>query len=317
MALLRNPRLRRAWLVAGVVVVPAGLAALFVLLVRRLPLVELSETAGVVTASFALALAGYALFARRLARVLEAFFIRLPRASVWRIHLSSLFYYFFLPAGIGYDFSKVAKIALQAPREGGGRVTLAVAAERLAGGAGVYLLLLASLPFTRMVPDSRLEWLTPPDWAWPPLVAVVPLAAWLIARGARRRRDYRAGPLVHAVAVAAFAHLAIAGAVWFVATSLDIGVSFPEIVVALAATLLFQLLPVNFLGVTLGEVAAVSVYLAYGLARPEALLLTAVAYAHRLVAAMVGGGIEVAGAWQALRAERGAPGRGAGWGVRS
>jgi len=302
-AWLRNPAFRRALLLAELVLVPAGLLLLFDLLVGALPLVRLRDALGAVGVSFTLALAGYGLFALRLSHVLAAFAIPLERASLWRIHVTSLFYYFFLPAGIGYDFSKVAKIAFRCPAAGTWRVSAAVAAERVVGGAGMYLLLLGTLPFTHLAPDSRLEWLTPPAWAWGLLATLVPVGAWLARRIARRSGRYRAGPLLSAVAVSATAHLLVAMAIWFVARSLGFPVVFPEVVVGLAATLLLQLVPVNLLGVTLGEVAAVTVYLAYGLDRPEALLLATVAYSHRLVAAMFGGALEGVAACSALRAQ--------------
>lgn len=300
MSILKNRAVWQAALLAELIVVPIGLGVLFYLLVQALPLIELRHTAGVVVASAGLAVLGYALLALRLSCVLTAFGITLADASAWRVHLGSLFYYFFLPAGVGYDFSKFAKIAVRSPRHGPRRVTAVVVAERIAGGAGVYLLLLATLPFARLAETSRLAWLAPSAWAWPALVGAVPLAWWLIVRGARRW-GYRPAPLLPAVLVSTAAYLAVAAAVWFVAGSLGIAVSLPEIVVVLAATLLLQLVPVNLLGVTLGEVASITLYLAYGLARPEALLLTAVAYSHRLVCAMVGGAFESAGAWRAVR----------------
>jgi uncharacterized membrane protein YbhN (UPF0104 family) len=226
-----------------------------------------------------------------------------------RIHLTSLFYYFFLPAGIGYDLSKVAKITLQARDAGTLHVTAAVAAERAAGGAGVYLLLLGTLPFTKLAADSRIEWLAPPPWAWALALVGGIAVMWLVSAMGRRCHTFRVGPLIPAVLVSAVAHLLVAVAIWFVARSLGIPATLPEIVVALAATLLLQLVPVNLLGVTLGEVAAVTVYLAYGLDKPEALLLATVAYSHRLIPAMVGGALEGGGAIRALR-QPGEPGGG-------
>lgn len=298
---MNNPRVWRAVLITELIVVPVGLLALFYLLVDALPVVELADAAGAVALSFALAVVGYALFAVRLACVLEAFRISLTQVSVWRVHLSSLFYYFFLPAGIGYDFSKVAKIALRAPDRGTWHVTAAVVAERAAGGAGVYLLLLFALPLTHLDPDGGLAWLSLPGWVWAPLVGIILAAWWLVVYGARRSSMYDAGPLLPAVAISVIAHLLVAGAIWFAARSLGIHASILEVVVAFAATLLFQLVPVNVLGVTLGEVAAVTVYLGYGLDKPEALLLATVAYSHRLVGALLGGTLEAVGAWRALR----------------
>lgn len=300
-ARLNTPKVRRFLLLAQVIVAPVGLVTLIYLLIEELPLVALRDAATVVTASFAVALLGYSLFAIRLSWVLDAFSIPLRRTSLWRIHLTSLFYYFFLPAGVGYDLSKVAKISLQARDTGTLHVTAAVAAERVIGGAGIYLLLLGTLPFTQLAPDSRLSWLTAPAWAWVLLLMAAGGFLWLVRFIARRTQAYQVAPLIPATLISAAAHLLVAAAIWFVSQSLGIAATFPEIVVALAATLLLQLVPVNLLGVTLGEVAAVTVYLAYGLDRPEALLLATVAYSHRLVPAMVGGFIEGGGAVWELR----------------
>lgn len=300
-ATLNTPKVRRFLLLVQVIVAPVGLVALFYLLFQELPLVALRDAVTAVTASFAVALLGYCLFAIRLSWVLDAFSIRLRRTSLWRIHLTSLFYYFFLPAGVGYDLSKVAKISLQARDTGTWHVTAAVAGERVAGGAGVYLLLLGTLPFTQLAPDGRLAWLTAPAWTWVLLLMAAGAFLWFVGFVARRTDIYRVAPLIPAVLVSAVAHLLVAAAIWFVSQSLGIAATFPEIVVALAATLLLQLVPINLLGVTLGEVAAVTVYLAYGLDRPEALLLATVAYSHRLIPAMVGGLIEGGSAVQELR----------------
>ncbi len=300
-ATLKAPKVRRFLLLAQVVVAPVGLVALLWLLIEELPLVALRDAAVAVTASFAVALLGYGLFAIRLSWVLDAFSIHLRRASLWRIHLTSLFYYFFLPAGIGYDLSKVAKISLQARDTGTLHVTAAVAAERAVGGAGVYLLLLGTLPFTELAADSRIEWLAPPAWVWVLSLVAGVVLMWLVSVIGRRSHTFRIAPLIPAVCVSAVAHLLVAAAVWFVGQSLGILIGFPEIVVALAAMLLLQLVPVNLLGVTLGEVAAVTVYLAYGLDKPEALMLATVAYSQRLIPAMVGGVIEGGGALRALR----------------
>jgi len=98
---LQQPRVRRALLLVELIVIPIGLAALFYLLIDALPLVRLGDAAVVVAASFGFALLGYALFWLRLACVLRAFGIPVEQADTWRIHMMSLFYYFFLPAGLG------------------------------------------------------------------------------------------------------------------------------------------------------------------------------------------------------------------------
>lgn len=303
---LRRPATRR-WLVLGqLVVAPVGLAVLAYLLVEELPFARLAAAAFTLAASFAAALAGYAAFGLRLGHVLAAFAVAVPARAVWRIHVSSLFYYFFLPAGIGYDLSRGAKIALQATSASAGRVAAAVVVERLAGGAGLLLLLLVALPFTRIADDRQLAWIDPSPWGWAVLLGVVLAAAAGLVAWGRRTRAYRPAQLIPAVGFSALAHLLVAAAIWLVAWRLGIAVNLAEVVVVLAGTLLFQLIPVNLVGVSFGEVAALALYVAYGLDRPEALLLVAVAYVHRLAAAVLGGIVEAVAALRHLLAWRGA-----------
>ena len=51
--------------------------------------------------------------------------LEIARRAVWRVHIVSLFYYFFLPAGVGYDLGRVAKLGASTTRgaTGGKRVT--------------------------------------------------------------------------------------------------------------------------------------------------------------------------------------------------
>src|SRR5690606_24097314 len=98
--------------------------------------------------------------------------------------------------------------------------------------------------------------------------------------------------LLPATAASTGCYLLIAAAVWLAAEAMGIRISLAEVLVALAGTLLFQLVPVNLLGVSFGEVAAIAVYLAFGLEHPGAPMLTTLAYLQRLGAAIIGGAIE-------------------------
>lgn len=50
------------------------------------------------------------LFGYRLAAVVRLVGLRTPWPAVWRIHVVTMFYYFFLPSGFGYDLVRAAKI---------------------------------------------------------------------------------------------------------------------------------------------------------------------------------------------------------------
>lgn len=136
-----------------------------------------------------------------------------------------------------------------------------------------------------------MAWLDPSLEVW--LIGAcgfVATAAALYALGCAR---YPAVRLIYpAAAISAAAYAVVGAGLWITAQSLGILIGPSEIVVALSGTLLFQLIPVNLVGVSFGEVAGMAIYMAYGLDRPEAIFLVTNAYLQRLGAALVGGALE-------------------------
>lgn len=291
-------RLRQRLLLAQLVAAPIGLVVLAWLLVDELPLARIEENAVGVGAGVLVGLAGLQIFGARLHLVARLFGLEIDRHAVWRVHIVSLFYYFFLPAGVGYDLVRVAKLGSSARRGATGWKLAGIGAvERVAGGAGLVVLLLLALPFTKVAEDARLPLLSPSLAVWGSGVAFAAAVAGIVYLLARERYP-RLRLIYPAAGLSAVAYAVVAAGIWIAAEALGIRISSTEILVALSGTLLFQLIPVNLLGVSFGEVAAVAIYAAYGLARPEAVFLTTIAYLQRLAAALIGGGIE---AWFSAR----------------
>jgi uncharacterized membrane protein YbhN (UPF0104 family) len=284
-------KLRRRLILAQLVAAPIGLVVLGVLLVWELPLARIHEAAGGVAAGVLVGLAGLEAFGARLWLLDRMFDLRVPVRAVWRIHVVTMFYYFFLPAGFGYDLVRAAKLGNASPGTGTWKLAGVASVERIAGGIGLIALMLVALPFTKVAEETRLTWLDPPLDVWLALVAgaVILAAGFYLAVG---RRHPRVRLIYPAAAASAGAYALLAAGIWIAAESLGIRISSTEILVALAGTLLFQLIPVNLVGVSFGEVAAVAIYAAYGLDRPEAVFLATIAYLQRLAAALVGGGLE-------------------------
>jgi len=291
-------RLRSRLIVAQLIASPVGVVILAWLLVSELPTERLRAHTEEVGAALAAGVAGLVLFGVRLRLILRAFGLTLGRGNLWRIHLTSLFYYFFLPAGVGYDLARAAKVGAAAGGVPMRRLAAVVVVERLVGGASLFLLLIAALPFIHLIDDSHLWWLDPPAWVWGGIAGTVALTAVALAALARYRRAELAA-LLSGTWISVLAYVVIATAIWSAAWTLAVEVSLAEILVALAGTLFFQLIPVNLLGVSFGEVAAVAIYMAYGLDRPDAVLLATLAYLQRLAAAAIGGAVEGAysGRW--------------------
>ena len=114
-----RPNIDRAWLrqrllFAQLIAAPIGLVVLAWLLVDELPLARISENVVGVSAGVLIGLAGLQVFGARLHLVARLFGLAIARRAVWRVHIVSLFYYFFLPAGVGYDLVRVAKLGASA-----------------------------------------------------------------------------------------------------------------------------------------------------------------------------------------------------------
>lgn len=291
-ARIDRDRLRQRLLLTQLIAAPVGLVVLAWLLVDELPMDRIGANAGGVLAGIVVGLIGLVVFGARLHLMARLFGIAVSRHDTWRVHLVSLFYYFFLPAGVGYDLVRVAKLGGAGTNVTGWKLAGVASVERIAGGAGLAVLLLLALPFTKMAEDARLAILEPPFEVWAAAVAAAAAVAGVVYVLGRRRYP-RLRLLYPAGGLSALAYALVAAGIWIAAEALGIRISSTEILVALAATLLFQLIPVNLLGVSFGEVAAVAVYGAYGLARPEAVFLTTIAYLQRLAAALLGGGVEV------------------------
>jgi len=101
LARVDRDRLRHRLLLAQLVAAPVGLVVLAWLLVDELPMARIGANVGGVVLGLVLGVAGLVMFGARLALMARLFGIAVGGHDVWRVHLVSLFYYFFLPAGVG------------------------------------------------------------------------------------------------------------------------------------------------------------------------------------------------------------------------
>lgn len=284
-------KLRHRLVLAQFIAAPIGLIVLCGLLWRELPMHRIGENALGIGASVLIGVLGLEAFAVRLGLIVRLFGLSASKAAIWRIHTVTLFYYFFLPAGIGYDLVRAAKTGNATGHPKGTRLAGIVSVERLAGGLGLFVLLLLALPFSQIDDRSPLKWLDPSIGLWLGLISgFASLSAVFYILAQRRLPQLRL--LYPAAAISAGAYAIMALGIWIAAEALDVGVGLTEILVALSGTLLFQLIPVNLFGVSFGEVAAVAVYIAYGLDRADAVFLVTIAYLQRLATALLGGLIE-------------------------
>lgn len=247
---------------------------------------------------------GLMLFGVRLFVCADPLGLSRPLARSLAVHYQSLPYYFVLPASLGQDAVRAAKLAAavegadQAPyRARLVRAGATLLTDRAVGVATLAVIGIAVLPFSRI--GTKLREL--PVW----LVAILVLAGLGGAAAAAiaktetfRRFGSWKPPSARQLALAAAASFGgqflLAASTFHVAVKAGLAVTLADVIAASAIATFGQIIPVSVLGVGAGEAAAYGLYVAIGLSPVEAALPIACYYAQHLFAAMLGVVSEIA-----------------------
>jgi uncharacterized membrane protein YbhN (UPF0104 family) len=234
----------------------------------------------------------------RLQATLAAFGVSIRRGSAMRIHLQSLFYFFFVPMSVGLEIARFLKVRDINPRVSAKRLLFALLFDRVLGLAGVLIVVGILLPI--VLPDF-LPQLWHPGWLLfaVVVVSIIGATSWLhrptgerlltmIAATAEVRRSL---PLLIGLSLAAL--LLVCASVYVIAISARIDIGLVPLTFALSASLLGMLLPVSLLGATVGEAAGIGIFAALGLNAASGMLLVTAAYGGRLLGALQGAVVEL------------------------
>ena len=300
-ATIRRLRDRGRLAALRLIVAPAGLVVLWSLLRREVPF-DLPPLDARLPAALGLVGLSFTCYAMRFGLVMRNGGLRLRTLQAWRICAAAQFYQSLTPLSVGSDVTRFAMCRTAAPELPPRRLVAAILLDHLVGSLALVLL---ALPFA-----SR--HLMPANLPGPVLgvLAVGLVGCAVLARRfpPNRLRELRDTLLRHrratlsAVALSLLMHALLASAVVLAAGLWHIPVRFGDVVGVLACGALLQVVPVNLLGVHLGDAAGVGLYLLAGLRLPDAILLTSIAWSLRLVIAMVGGLWDMASAARVRRA---------------
>jgi uncharacterized membrane protein YbhN (UPF0104 family) len=252
-----------------------------------------------------------ALFAAawRLQATLAAFGVRIGRRQAMRIHLQSLFYFFFVPMSIGLEIARFIKVRDIASTVSAKRLLFALLLDRVLGLVAAVAVVAALLPL--VMPQVLPQLLHP---VWLALITLASLALgsalWLHDPSRRRLIDAVAAmgkvgrllPLLIGLSLAAL--VLVCASVYLIAVGARLAIEPMAVTFALSASLLGMLLPVSVLGATVGEAAGAGLFALFGLNAASALLLVSAAYGGRLLGALQGGLIELWMDRHSLRPER-------------
>jgi uncharacterized membrane protein YbhN (UPF0104 family) len=287
---------RRIAIILEVVLVPVGLLVLIWLIVSERSIQSLAHAGGSLLVGVGLSQLSVLLFSMRVRLVLTLADVQISAWEATRLHVQSMFYFFFVPFGVGTEIYKVAKLYSALPEADRVGVATAVVFDRLLGFLTV--LGIAFLCGLIMVPRFSGE-LEVPNALLVIGVLVcagalgIALFIWLKRRGILMKLQHYASTArvisARAIGLSLAMQLTLALAVYFAARGWSIELSYFDVLFATASAIVFQVVPLSILGVGAAEVVGVAIYLLMGLSETDAVLMVSSGYAYRLLTALLGG----------------------------
>lgn len=287
---------RRLGIALEVVFVPIGLVVLIWLTASERAIQLVANAGWSVLLGVVLSQISVVMFSVRLRLVLTLAGVRVTLWEATRLHVQSMFYYFFVPFGVGMEIYKVAKLYSAFPAADRVTVAAAVVFDRLLG----FLTVVAIALFCGVVIVPRLS-ATLDARNTPLLMGVlcgvvilgIVVVIWLVRRGTlgNIRRFIPAAKAMSAqvIGLSFLMQMTLALAVYFAARGWSIGLDYVQALFATASAIVFQVIPINILGIGGGEVAGVGIYILMGLSEQDAVLMVSSLYAYRLLTALLGG----------------------------
>jgi uncharacterized membrane protein YGL010W len=225
-----------------------------------------------------------------------------------RIHLQSLFYYFFVPMTVGLELSRFAKLKVIVNDLRTSDVLASMLTDRMVGVTAAALVAVACLPGVQLHALASVS-IGSTGLA---LVAACVVLTFIGAAVAWRTRLIR--PMVEmwdrtrghrgflwlALAASVLMQGLMGLTVYLGGTALALDVTPSQAGFGVALATLGTAIPISALGIGAGEAVGVIVFILMGIPNSAAVLLASISYAARLVGALEGGCWEVAEGGHAL-----------------
>lgn len=240
-------------------------------------------------------------FALRFRRVMRVVGLRLSMREALHINALSMFYHFFVPLAAGADVTRYIKLRGLAPERRPIAMAGGIVLDHIVGLGTlivIAIVLVVALKPTIVTFDTRVLLLAVT------LVLCLAAGAGMSIRQSAslkmtelmtRLRSHKLD-VAQAVILSLAMQLLTAAAVFAGSLGWGIGIGFPEILLVLTASFIFQAVPFNVGGVGVADIAGTGLYIAIGLTPAAALLLVSLMYCYRLLVALTGGVWELASA---------------------
>lgn len=286
-----------AILVVKLIGVPAGLIYLFISVVNDPHIGSLTMDAPLLIMAFMVNQLALTLFSLRMQLILSAFSISVPMLQSMRVNLQSMFYYFALPATVGLELARYAKIRTLPGNKTIGVATLgtALVTDRFVGALISVVISLLCLPFIGLSLPIGLSNGIPAIWLIAALIVFTGILAFtcyhysaVLTTSLRIIKNIYPG-LAKGLLAGCVVQLLFCTGIFLAALAIGIPVRLVEAIFLVSASMLFIVLPISFIGAGPIEVATAGLGLALGLNLEQALAFVLISYLARLIAALEGG----------------------------
>ena len=292
---------RRQAVLLKILLAPIGVLALLYWAGQKRPISTDNDIALLLAGSL-VALISVIPFGLRFREILKIIDFEITAYTSAKVLTQSMFYYFFVPLSVGTEVSKFAKLKALNKNHSTSGIASAIVLDHLVG----LLALMATSVFLFLVigPISvRLDNTTIFLIAGAGITALICLVFFFRSKSSiniqfivEKLSSQKANVLI-ALVYSLLMHTIIAAAVAIGARYWEIEISYLEILFVLTGAFLFQMVPINLIGVGATEVAGVGLYVAAGLSLPESLTLVSLLYCYRVLIAITGGAWEFLEAW--------------------
>lgn len=293
--------LRRQAVLLKILLAPVGVLALLYWAAQKRPISTDNDIA-LILAGAVVAVLSIIPFGLRFREVLKIIDFEISGYNSAKVLTQSMFYYFFVPLSVGTEVSKFAKLKALNNNSATSSVASAIVLDHLVGLlalviTSICLYLLVQPISVRLDINTILMIIGAGVIALGCLVFFVRSKLSIHVRFIVAKLASQKTTLVIALSYSLLMHIMIAAAVTIGARYWEIDISYVDILFVLTGAFLFQMIPINFVGVGATEVAGVGLYVASGLSLAESLTLVSLLYCYRVLIAIIGGAWEFLDAW--------------------
>ena len=252
--------------------------------------VDITSNWGIlVGAGFLVSQISFYIYSWRFRRVASLMDIQLSAVDSLRVNMQGLFYHFFLPFSAGADFAKFFKLKMHQTSK-----QVRLRAIILDHSVGVFSLLLIATFLLSYEEHTfeypQMNYLISAGICFTILAIIMVWKKYFVSINKFVVINM---PKIVTIFVSSVAmQTLLCSAIWLASLDLGMDISYMDVLFVMSLSMIFNSVPVHFLGIGLTEIMGSALYISIGLSPVEAIQMVSFLYVFRLTTAVMGGGWE-------------------------